>query len=75
MNRPAWRASIYAPKDGDRYQGVCTAEGSRRFERVRAALAKRYNMSSVSDGDTIEYLARRATRHGKILLDKTLDSQ
>lgn len=61
-NNKAWRPSIFAPKDGDRVQGVLTKRGAECFERVRQAIAKKHGIKSVSDGDAIEYMARWACR-------------
>lgn len=60
----AGRTSIYGPKDGgDRVQGVMTRTGSRLFEHARQRLnmlAKKHagRDYGVSDGETIEFLAR-----------------
>lgn len=51
--------SIY-PGKTTRVQGVLTKTGARAFERTRKELAQLVGVKSgeVSDGDTIEYLAR-----------------
>ena len=43
-----------------RVQGILTPDGTRAFEMVRQSLQERHDMPKVSDGDTIEYLAREA---------------
>lgn len=52
--------SIFSPKDGDRFQGETTATGSAAFEAARHRLGRLAGRASdlVSDGDTMEYLAR-----------------
>lgn len=58
-NAMGW-PSIYRPKTGGkRVQGGLTKQGSREFEKARAALAKlaKRPIAKVSDADTIEYLA------------------
>lgn len=53
--------SVFVGKDRtsstDRCQGVLTPAGKQAFERARARLAKLVGWDTVSDGDTIEYLA------------------
>jgi hypothetical protein len=53
-------ASIFKPKNGDRFQGVTTKLGTTRFEAARGRLAKLAGREKehVSDGDVFEYLAR-----------------
>lgn len=53
------RPTIFSPKQ-IRIQGVVSPDGGRRFERARRALARLvgWKPAQVSDGDTIEFLAR-----------------
>lgn len=65
------RTSLFGPKDGgDRVQGGLTSAGASAFELARVELFQLVTKvtgrmpAGVSDGDTIEYLARgrRVTR-------------
>lgn len=55
------KVSLFHGKDKkDRLQGILTKVGIKKFEHARRQLAglARLKPSQVSDGDTIEYLAR-----------------
>lgn len=56
---PAGRRTLF-PKAKHRVAGFLTADGSRRFEAARRRLAELvgWKPSSVSDGNTAEFLAR-----------------
>lgn len=67
------RSAIFRGKvDGRRLQGVITNVGSIAFEQARARLAKLADVEkeSVSDADTIEYLAIGETATKKYLEEK-----
>jgi hypothetical protein len=68
---PIGQPSIFGKKaGGDRLQGNVTAIGSTAFEQARARLAKLvgWDVERVSDGDTIEFLARGETATRKYLI-------
>jgi hypothetical protein len=56
---PRGRLSIF-PKDGPKVQGFLSTEGARLFERARHELTilAGWQGRTVSDADTIEFLAR-----------------
>ena len=56
---PRGRVSIFE-KNGPKVQGIISLEGARRFELARTRLAQLagWQERTVSDADTIEFLAR-----------------
>ena len=70
------RTSIFGEKDGDRVQGELTSVGSADFEHARSKLADivfkiaGVRPKSVSDGDTIEFLARGEAETKVFLKDR-----
>lgn len=68
--------SIFGSKDGgDRVQGTLTRDGAAAFERVRARIALYVRRLSgrdvaVSDGETIEYLARGEREAMKAIIEE-----
>lgn len=56
---PRGRLSIFA-KDGPKVQGIISVPGGHKFERARKRLAELagWQDRTVSDADTIEFLAR-----------------
>ena len=67
------RPCIFGSKyDGDVIQGAITKVGSQRFEAARQELATlaAWKLSHVSDGDTIEFLARGVEETKRFLAEK-----
>jgi hypothetical protein len=58
MGYTGGRWSIWKPKDGRRFQGSLTAEGTRIFERRRELLAGLAQRDTVSDADVVESFMR-----------------
>lgn len=68
---PRGRLSIFA-KDGPKVQGILSKQGGEAFERKRGELAKiaGWEGRTVSDADTIEFLARGEANTRKYLKSK-----
>jgi hypothetical protein len=68
---PRGRLSIF-DKDGRKVQGILSLAGSQAFERARGQLAKiaGWEGRTVSDADTIEFLARGEGNTRKYLKTK-----
>ena len=53
-----WRNSLFGHKDGKRYQGLTTWNGTKAFEFVREYLQNKHpGWGRVSDADTMEHCA------------------
>jgi hypothetical protein len=69
------RASVFRnKKGGDRVQGTLTRRGSQRFAQARGALALMTErpVTTISDADVIEYLARGAKNTRAYLAGESL---